>query len=300
VKPAPFEYFRPRSVEEALDLLAEHGPDAKPLAGGQSLIPAMNFRLAAPAVLVDLNEAAGLSNVTAQADGLHIGGMTRHRTLERSATVARDAPLVTAAMPFVAHAAIRTRGTVGGSLAHADPAAELPAVMLALDAVFTVRSREGSRTVRAADFFTGLFTTTLAAGELLTEVAIPPRAPRSAYAFQEIARRHGDYALAGVAAAVAVDEHGRCTSAKVALLSVSDRPVLAEHASRGLEGEQPTADAIGAAAAAAAAHDIDPPGDIHASSDYRRHLAAVLMRRVLERAFFDAGRLVQGRPILET
>jgi len=285
VKPAPFEYFRARSVEEAIDLLSEHGPDAKPLAGGQSLIPAMNFRLATPAVLVDLNEAAGLSDVTAQDDGLHIGGMTRHRTLEQSETVARNAPLVTAAMPFVAHAAIRTRGTLGGSLAHADPAAELPAVMLALDAVFTVRSRQGARHVRATDFFTGLFTTALEAGELLTEVTIPPRPVRSTYAFQEIARRHGDYALAGAAAAVAVDEHGRCTSARVALLSVADRPVLAEHARRALEGELPTADAINAAAAAAAAHDIDPPGDIHASSAYRRHLAAVLIRRVLERAF---------------
>lgn len=285
MKPAPFEYFRARSVEEAIDLLAEHGPDAKPLAGGQSLIPAMNFRLATPAVLVDLNEAAGLSDVTAQVDGLHIGGMTRHRTLEQSELVARDAPLVTAAMPFVAHAAIRTRGTIGGSLAHADPAAELPAIMLALDAVFTVRSRLGSRKVRAADFFTGLFTTTLEVGELLTEVTIPKRPPGSAYAFQEIARRHGDYALAGAAAAVSVDGRGSCTSARVALLSVADRPVLAEHARRALEGEPPTADAINAAAAAAAAHDIDPPGDIHASSAYRRHLAAVLIRRVLERAF---------------
>ena len=291
MKPAPFQYFRPRSVEEALDLLAEHGPDAKPLAGGQSLIPAMNFRLATPAVLVDLNEAEGLANVTVQADGLRIGGMARHRTLERSETVARDAPLVTAAMPFVAHAAIRTRGTLGGSLAHADPAAELPAVMLALDAAFTVRSRRGSRMVRAADFFTGLFTTSLEAGELLTEVAIPRRPPRSAYAFQEIARRHGDYALAGAAAAVAVDEHGSCKSARVALLSVADRPILAEHARRALEGKQPTAEAIGAAAAAAA-DDLDPPGDIHASSAYRRHLAAVLIRRVLERAFFDVGRPV--------
>jgi carbon-monoxide dehydrogenase medium subunit len=296
VKPAPFEYFRARTVEEAIDLLAEHGPDAKPLAGGQSLLPAMNFRLATPAVLVDLNETDGLSNVTAQDDGLHLGGMTRHRTLEQSDTVAREAPLVTAAMPFVAHPAIRTRGTLGGSLAHADPAAELPAVMLALDAVFTVRNREGSRTVRAADFFTGLFTTTLQAGELLTDVLIPRRPPRSAYAFQEIARRHGDYALAGAAAAVAVDERGRCTSARVALLSVADRPVLAEHVRRALEGKQPTAEAIYDAAAAAAAHDIDPPGDIHASSAYRRHLAAVLMRRVLDSAFIRCRATLSGSP----
>jgi CO/xanthine dehydrogenase FAD-binding subunit len=285
VKPAPFDYYRPRSVDEALDLLAAHGPDAKPLAGGQSLIPAMNFRLATPAVLVDLNEVAGLSTLTANDGVLRIGGMTRHRTLECSEAVAHEAPLLAAAMPFIAHAAIRTRGTLGGSLAHADPAAELPAVMLALEAVFTLRSRQGTRTVAAGDFFAGLFTTALQAGELLTDAAIPGRPPRSAYAFQEVARRHGDYALAGAAAAVSVDERGRCTTARVALLSVADRPVLAAQASRALIGERPTADAIRGAAEAAAAHDIDPPADIHASSAYRRRLAAVLTRRVLERAF---------------
>ena len=285
MKPAPFEYFRPRSVEEAIDLLATHGADAKPLAGGQSLIPAMNFRLAAPAVLVDLNAVEGLTGVTPHGEGLRIGAMTRHRTLEHSEIVAREAPLVAAAMPFVAHAAIRTRGTLGGSLAHADPAAELPAVLLALDASLDLRGRDGSRSVRAADFFTGLFTTTLEPGELVTAVAIPPRPPRSACDFQEIARRHGDYALAGVAAQVAVDDGGRCTTARIALLSVADRPVLAEHAARALAGERPTAALIRAAADAAAMHDIDPPGDIHASSTFRRHLAAVLTRRALERAF---------------
>lgn len=285
MKPAPFEYFRARSVAEAIDLLARHGPDAKPLAGGQSLIPAMNFRLAAPAVLVDLNSIEGLSGVTPHEGGLRIGAMTRHRTLEHSEVVAREAPLVAAAMPFVAHAAIRTRGTLGGSLAHADPAAELPAVLLALDAAFTLRGQDRARSVPAADFFTGLFTTTLEPGELLTEVVLPPRPPRSACAFQELARRHGDYALTGVAAQVALDERGRCASSRIALLSVADRPVLAEHASRALAGERPTAERIREAADAAAAHDIDPPGDIHASSAYRRHLAAVLTRRALERAF---------------
>lgn len=285
MKPAPFEYFRPRSLDEALDLLAAHGPDAKPLAGGQSLIPAMNFRLATLAVLVDLNEIAGLSNVTSGDGFLRVGAMARHRALERSDIVAREAPLVAAAMPFIAHAAIRTRGTLGGSLAHADPAAELPAVMLALDAAFTLRSGQGSRTVCATDFFTGLFSTVLEPGELLTEVAIPRRPPRSAHAFEEMARRHGDYALAGAAASVAIDERGRCSMARIALFSVGDRPVLAEHARRALVGEQPTPDTIRGAADAAAAHDIDPPGDIHASSAYRRHLAAVLTRRALERAF---------------
>ncbi len=265
-------------------LLAEHGSDAKPLAGGQSLIPAMNFRLATPAILVDLNRIEELSFVRRE-NGLQIGGMTRHRALERSDIVADAAPLVAAAMPFVAHVAIRTRGTLGGSLAHADPAAELPAVMLALDAVFTVRNRHRAREIPAAQFFTGLFSTALEPGELLTAVTIPPRAARSASAFQEVSRRHGDYALAGAAASVAVDERGRCTSARVALFSVADRPVSAPHASAVLIGQTVSAEAIRAAADAAAASDIDPPGDIHASSAYRRHLAAVLTRRVLERAF---------------
>jgi carbon-monoxide dehydrogenase medium subunit len=284
VKPAPFEYYGPRSLDETLALLAEHGADAKLLAGGQSLIPAMNFRLATPAILIDLNHVAELAYVTA-GHGLRLGAMTRHRTVERSAVVAGAAPLLAAAMPFVAHPAIRTRGTLGGSLAHADPAAELPAVMLALDAVVTARGAAGTRTIAAADFFTGLFSTALAPGELVTEVTIPPSAPGSAFAFQEIARRHGDYALAGAAAAVAIGADGRCTSARVALLSVADRPVMARHAQLALEGRQPTAAAIREAAEAAAARDVDPPGDIHASSAYRRHLAGILTRRALEHAF---------------
>jgi carbon-monoxide dehydrogenase medium subunit len=271
-------------LDEALALLKRHGSDAKPLAGGQSLIPAMNFRLATPAVLIDLNQLDELAYVR-RGHGLQIGGMTRQRTLERSDLVRTEAPLVAAALPFVAHPAIRTRGTVGGSVAHADPAAELPAVMLALDAVFTVRNSERSRTIAAGDFFTGLFSTALEPGELVVDIAIPAMRPRSAGAFQEIARRHGDYALAGAAASVAVDERGRCVDARVALLSVADRPVLASSVSRILIGQAPTAEAIRAAADAACAHDVDPPSDIHASSAYRRHLAGVLTRRVLERAF---------------
>lgn len=292
MKPAPFDYHSPHTLEEATALLAKYGSDAKPLAGGQSLIPAMNFRLATPAVLVDLNAIDGLAHITPTATGLRLGGMTRHRTIERSDQVARVAPLVSAAMPFVAHPAIRTRGTVGGSLAHADPAAELPAVMLALGARFTVLSDRGSRVIAAADFFTGLFSTALAPSELLTDIEIEACASGSGHAFQEISRRHGDFALAGAAAAVAVHPDGRCTSARVALLSVGDRPVIAEHVARTLTGETPTKELIRAAAEGAAAADIDPPGDIHASSRYRRQLAAVLIRRVLERAFGEAARQV--------
>jgi aerobic carbon-monoxide dehydrogenase medium subunit len=287
VKPAAFEYYRPRTLDEALLLLAEHGSEAKPLAGGQSLIPAMNFRLATPSVLVDLNAIDHLSHITEHAGGLRIGGMTRQRALERSSAVERHAPLVAAAMPFVAHAAIRTRGTLGGSLAHADPAAELPAVMLALDARFTLQQQAGSRSVSASDFFVGLFATAIEPGELLVEVDVPGLPPGSGVAFQEISRRHGDFALAGAAAMVSLDGAGRCTRARVALLSLSDRSVVAEHVSTTLVGHTPSPEAIRAAADAAAEHDIDPTSDLHASSAYRRHLAAVLTRRVLERAFAD-------------
>jgi aerobic carbon-monoxide dehydrogenase medium subunit len=288
VKPAPFKYFAPRSSDEALALLAEYGADAKPLAGGQSLIPAMNFRLAAPAVLVDLNRITSLSYVRQDAQDLRIGAMTRHRVVEHDETIRRLAPLLSMTMPFVAHGAIRTRGTLGGSLAHADPAAELPAVMLALDARCVLTSLEGTRSLAADDFFTGLFSTALAPGELLSEVAIPARTSGTGFAFEEISRRHGDYALAGAAAAVSL-ENDRCTRVRVALLSVGDRPLLAERVSRALVGEAPSAGAIRAAAEDAAAHDLDPPSDIHASSDYRRHLASVLIRRVLTRAA-DAAR----------
>jgi len=299
VKPAPFEYFSPRTLDEALALLAEHGGDAKPLAGGQSLIPAMNFRLATPAVLVDLNAIDGLSQITHNGATLRVGGMTRQRALERSDLVAQHAPLVSAAMPFIAHAAIRTRGTLGGSLAHADPAAELPAVMLALEARFILHNRAGARVVPAADFFVGLFTTAIEPGDLLTEVEIPASPARSGVAFLEISRRHGDFALAGAAAVVALDDAGRCTTARVAFLSLGDRPVIADHVTSTLVGQVPSADAIRAAAEAAAAHDIDPTTDLHASSDFRRQLAAVLTRRVLARAFDEARTLVENPVILE-
>ena len=291
MKPAAFDYLRPGSRAEALATLAKHGGDAKPLAGGQSLIPAMNFRLAMPAVLVDLNAIGDLSHITRQGHELRIGAMTRHRSLERSEDVRVAAPLVHEAMPFIAHAAIRTRGTIGGSLAHADPAAELPAVMMALDARIRVESVQGSREVAAPEFFTGLFSTTLAPGELVTEIVIPTaRAAgiRTATAFEEFSRRHGDFALAGVAARVIVDDNGRCTLARVALCGVGDRPMLASSCARMLKGQPASAASIRAAAEAAATDDIDPTSDIHASSRYRRHLAGVLTRRVLERAFARA------------
>ena len=286
MKPAPFRYFAPQTLDEALSLLAEHGYDAKALAGGQSLVPAMNFRLAQPAVLVDLNRIPELAFVQAADDGgLRIGAMTRQRTLERDPLVEARAPLIHAAMPHIAHAQIRNRGTIGGSLAHADPAAELPAVALALDASFRLRSQRGERWVATSEFFVSLFTTALEPDELLVEVALPPPLPRTGWAIQEVARRHGDYALVGVATALTLDEAGRCRQARIALLSVGDGPVLAKKAAALLVGERPTPDLITTVAETVARDEIDPASDIHASAAYRRHLAKVLTRRALTEAF---------------
>jgi CO/xanthine dehydrogenase FAD-binding subunit len=285
MKPAPFEYHRPQSRAEALALLAEHG-NAKPLAGGQSLIPAMNFRLAMPEVLVDLNAIPDFGYITTENGALRVGAMTRHRAVERSDDVRQLAPLLYEAMPFIAHLAIRTRGTIGGSLAHADPAAELPAVMLALDATIRIEKHNGSREVAAREFFTGLFSTALEDGEIVTEIRIPA-APasgvRSTSAFLEFSRRRGDFALAGVAASLDSDARGVCTRARIALFGVGDRPMPAESGARVIEGQLPTAEVIRAAAEAIATDDIDPTSDIHATSRYRRHLAGVLARRALER-----------------
>ncbi|HEX2208444.1 MAG TPA: xanthine dehydrogenase family protein subunit M [Longimicrobium sp.] len=289
MKPASFEYHRPDSVDQALALLAEHGYDAKLLAGGQSLVPAMNFRLATPAALIDLNRIPGLDGISETDGTLRMGAMVRQRAAERSPIVAVRAPLLAETLPYVAHAQIRNRGTIGGTIAHADPAAEIPAVMLALDARFHLRGPNGMRSIAVGDFFNGLFGTALeAAEEMLVEVEIPPMEPRTGWAFEEISRRHGDYALAGLAATVRVDDDGRCTDARLAFLSLADRPVLAAEAASLLIGQAPAEDAIRAAADAAARRDIDPPADIHASADYRRQLANVLVRRVLPRAFARA------------
>jgi len=289
MKPAPFDYFSPATMEEALALLDEHGGDAKPLAGGQSLIPAMNFRLARPAVLVDLNRIAELAYVRTAPGGVAIGAMTRQRAVERNDDVARAAPLLAEAMPSIAHPQIRNRGTMGGSIAHADPSAELPAVMLALDAQFRAQSATGERSIAAGEFFKGMLETALAPGELLVEIAVPPLPASSGTAFLEMARRHGDYALVGVAVVVTLDPRGRCIEAKLSLLSVGDGPVLATEAGKVLAGQSPSEELLRAAGDAAATRDVDPPSDIHASAAYRRQLVAVLTRRALARAFERAG-----------
>jgi carbon-monoxide dehydrogenase medium subunit len=286
MKPAPFEYHAPRSVDEALALLARHGWDAKALAGGQSLIPMMNFRLAQPAILVDLNRIAELFFVRPGRDGgLRVGAMTRQRTVETDPLIEERAPLIHAAMPQIAYPAIRSRGTFGGSLAHADPSAELVAASVALSARFRVRRQGAERWVDADQFFTGLFTTVLEPEELLVEVALPPPPPRSGWAFLEVARRHHDFALVGVAAVVGLGATGACERIRLVYFSVGDGPVEAHGAAAALRGQAPTAELIREAAEIAGREDVDPGTDINATAEYRRHLVKVLGRRALAEAF---------------
>lgn len=284
MKPAAFEYLAPRSLDEALAAVAEHQAEGKVLAGGQSLIPVMNFRLAQPAVLIDLNGLRELDFIRREGGELRIGAMTRQRSLERSPEVPRAAPLLAEAVPWIAHPQIRNRGTVGGSIAHADPAAELPAVAVALGARFRVQNRSGERWIAAGDFFTGLFSTELRPDELLVEIAVPESPRRTGWSFLEVARRHGDYALVGVAARIALDENGRCREARCVLLSVGDGPVVARQAAAALAGRTLDAAAVEEAATLAGERDIDPNGDIHASAAFKRHLTKVMTRRAFEAA----------------
>jgi len=280
VKPPPFAYRAPESLGEALALLAEHGDDAKVLAGGQSLVPLLNLRLARPALLVDLARVPGLAGVDQRDGGLALGAMARERTLERSQLVRRLAPLLSAALPFIGHPAIRSRGTLGGSLAHADPAAELPAVAAALDAEMVVLSAaRGERTVAAKDFFSGFFSTALEPDEILTEVRIPRLATGMGVCFMEVARRHGDFAMVGVAVAVRL-EAGNIAEARLALTGVAQVPVRAIDAERSLVGAAPDPTRF-AGVAEAVADGLEPRSDLHGSSGYRRQVARALVRRAL-------------------
>jgi carbon-monoxide dehydrogenase medium subunit len=286
MKPAPFEYLAPATVDEALAHLARHGWDAKALAGGQSLIPMMNFRLAQPAFVVDLNSIPDLSYIKAARDGgLRVGAMTRQRQVELDPLVAERAPMVHEAMPMVAYPQIRSRGTFGGTVAHADPSAELVAASVALRARFRLRKGRSERWIAAADFFVGLFTTVLEPEELLLEVELPPMPPRSGWSFLEVARRHHDFALVGVAAVVTLDEQGKCAETRVVYFSVGDGPVEAHEAAALLRGQEPTEEAIREAAETAGAVDVDPASDINASAEYRRHLVKVLGRRAMTEAY---------------
>jgi carbon-monoxide dehydrogenase medium subunit len=284
MKPAPFAYSAPESLEAALALKAQHGDDAKFLAGGQSLIPAMNFRLVQAALLIDLNGLTGLAGITVTNGELHLGALARQRALERAPAVARSAPLLAEALPLVAHPQIRNRGTLGGSLAHADPAAELPVVALALDAKFKAASTRGERWITASDFFKGLFTTDLAADEMLTEISLPALPARTGACFMEFARRRGDYAIMGLAALVTLDEKGLCQSARLVFLNAGDGPVDAKQSAAVLRGQSASIAALEAAAHAVDT-EINPTGNVHASPEYQRHLARVLTKRALAKAF---------------
>ena len=291
MKPAPFEYFAPQSIEEALSLLREHGGDAKLLAGGQSLVPAMNFRVVQPSALIDLNRIGDLDYVRPDGGCLRIGAMTRERTLEFEPVVGNWSPLLREAMPHVAHPQIRNRGTLGGSLANADPAAELPVVMLALDARLKVRNIDGERWVDAQNFFSGIFTTALEPGDLLVEIELPSQPDRTGWSFLEVAPRAGDYALMGVASQVTVNESGKCDTAKLVFLNAGDGPVVARQAVARLHGELLTEKLVEETAIFASQNEINPFGNIHASADFQRHLAKVLTIRALQQAFQRAGEL---------
>jgi len=283
MKPPRFDYVLPRGVEEALSVLAQHGEEAKVLAGGQSLVPLLNFRLVRPAYLVDLNDVAGLDGIRVADGWLCIGAMTRQRAVETSALVRERCPLLAEAMPQIGHTQIRNRGTIGGSLAHGDPAAELPAVVAALGGELVLQSARGRRVLTPEQFFVGYLTTAAAPDELLVEVRLPVTPPRTGSAFLEVSRRHGDFALVGVAVTLTVDEAGVCIAGAIALTGVGPTPVVAREAARALVGVRPVPAAFEEAGRRVAAG-VTPDGDLHASSEYRQHLAGVLTRRALARA----------------
>ncbi len=280
MKPVRFAYADPRSVDEALTLLGEHGDEAKLLAGGQSLVPLLNLRLARPSVLIDLNRVAGLDGIMLDGDVLRVGAMTRQRSLERDAAVRARCPLLAEALRFVGHPAIRHRGTVGGSLAHADPAAELPAVIVCLGGAVVARGRAGERVIDAAEFFQDLMTTALRADELLSEVRFRLPSSAAGWAFLELARRHGDFALVGVAAVIEPGSERTVREARVSLFGVGPTPVRASAAERELAGREPTAERL-RRAAELVTETLRPDADLHASADYRRQVAGVLTRRAL-------------------
>jgi carbon-monoxide dehydrogenase medium subunit len=286
VKLPEFEYQVPATVAEAIGLLAQHQDEASLLAGGQSLIPLLAMRLARPAVLIDINGLDDLSGVSVTDGRVTIGALTREYEAEESETVAETMPLLAAALPLIGHEAIRSRGTLGGSLAHADPAAELPAVARALDAEFVVRSESGERVIPAAEWFEGYLTTSRRPEEILVEVRFPVAEPGTGVAFQEVARRHGDFAMVGLAASLTLTD-GSITDARLAFSGVADVPVRAVEAESLLLNQQPSAELF-AEAARQASEQLDPPADLHGSSEYRKKVAAALVRRGLQAAADNA------------
>ena len=269
MKPAPFAYKRARTLDEAVALLGEK--DARLLAGGQSLIATLNMRLSAPSLLIDINGIGGLDKIAVKDGKVEIGALTRHAAAERSETIAKHAPLIARAIPHIGHPAIRNRGTIGGSVAFADPAAELPACLLALDGEVEANGPKGKRTIKVADFFKGLFETALGPQDVLTAVRVPAATPQTRTGFAELTRRHGDYAIVGLAASARTDGKG-LADVRLAYFGVGATPVRARKAEAALAG--------GNVDAAVAALDLDPPDDVQATGAVKKHLAGVLLRRV--------------------
>jgi carbon-monoxide dehydrogenase medium subunit len=280
MKPAPFSYFRPHSLDEALNLLTTYGDEAKVLAGGQSLVPLMNFRLARPQYLVDVNAIKGLSETKVDDRTLTLGAMIRQRQVEESHSISARLPILSEAVRLIAHPAIRNRGTVGGSLVHADPAAELPVLAIALDAAFQLRSIAAERSVLASEFYQGYLATAIARDELMVQVKLPLPPKDVGWSFMEVARRHGDFAIVAVAVLMGLDRHRTLNFARIALGGIGPIPVRVAAAENALLSNRPSAE-LYREAGALVAEAVDPPTDIHASSSYRRHIAEVLVRRAL-------------------
>jgi carbon-monoxide dehydrogenase medium subunit len=276
VKPAPFAYAKARSLDEAVAWLGQHKDGAKLLAGGQSLIATLNMRLSAPSLLIDINSIAGLDNISLKSEMVEIGALARHAHVERSEIIGKHAPLIALAMPHIAHPAIRNRGTFGGSIAFADPAAELPACLLALGGEVEIAGPNGKRMVKADDFFKGLFETALGPDDILTGVRVPAAAKDSHYGFAELARRHGDYAIVGLAASARA-KGKELADVRLAYFGVGETPVRARKAEAALSGvidERKIETAV-------AALDLDPSSDVQADAATKKHLAGVLLRRVV-------------------
>lgn len=289
MKPAPFEYHAPTSLEQALEFKARYGDDAKLLAGGQSLVPAMNFRIMQPGMLVDLNRMDELSYIHEAGDVIRIGSMARERHLEFDALIEKHAPLLHEAVPFIAHPQIRNRGTIGGSIVNADPAAELPVLMLALSARLKAKNASAERWIDAKDFFVGMFTTALEPDEILVEIEVPFMPANTGWSFMEVAPRAGDYALMGVAVQVMLDETGKCQQAKLVYLNAGEGPIDAQEAAQLLQGETITDALMEDAALHASEKEITPFGNVHTSPEFQRHLAKVLTKKTLKQAIQRAG-----------
>lgn len=290
MKPASFEYHAPTTLTEALDLMAQFGDQARPLAGGQSLVPLMNFRLLRPAHIVDLNGVAELNFLNAKNGQLRIGATLRQRALEKSSDVVARWPLLREATSYIGHIQIRNRGTVGGSLTHAFPSAELPVAMVTLDASFTLASKTNRRTIKATDFFQSYMTTALEPIELLTEIAVPSCLPNTGWSYQEVSRRHGDFALAGAAALVTLDAPGAIAQARLTFTGTT--PIAASEAEQKMRG-QALSEALFKEAAHIATRDIEQDSDIHASAEYRREACAVMAQRALSQAAQRAAALMK-------